>query len=97
MGLVQKIWVAQERNLEFIRPEFDDIEFIAESMLRRQNGQQLIQFPAEIRVRLPENINRCWQSFAMFERSQVLLIFLNLHNFKLISRSPNVHTRKSPN
>lgn len=91
MGIVQKIRVAQERNLEFIRPEFDDIEFFVESMLCCQNGQQLIQFPAEISVRLPEYINRCWQSFAMFECGQVLLIFLNLHGFTLANRGPHVH------
>jgi len=83
MGSVEKIRVGQEGHLEFIGAEFEDIEFFVESMLGRQSGEQLVQCPAEIRVGLPENINRGWQSLAMFERSQVLLIFRNLHSSTL--------------
>jgi len=79
MRLIQEIRVTQERNLELIRPKFDDIKFRIQLMLRLQNGENLIQFASEIRVRLPEDINRGWQPFAIFQGCQVTLIILKLH------------------
>lgn len=48
MCIHQEIRVAQERNLELIRSEFNDIEFFAQIMLRRQNSENLIRFPCAL-------------------------------------------------
>ena len=79
MRLRQEIRVAKKRNFELIRPKLDDIKFGVQLMLRLQYGQNLIQFRPKTRVPLPEDINRRWQPFAIFQGRQVPLIFLKLH------------------
>ena len=64
-------------------------------MLRFQNSENLIQFPSKIRVRLPEDVNRRWQSFAIFKDRQVPLIFLKLHTSTLPTCDTSVHAGKN--
>jgi hypothetical protein len=62
-----------------------------------EHGHELIQFRSIICTRLPKDINRRRQQFAIRQRFQVPLVILKLHPSTLATRSPPVHHGASTN
>lgn len=80
MRIRHEVWIAEERDLQFVRLKLDQVEFRSNLENHRQLNQQLIQYRTKITPFVAGRVQRTWQPLSEGEFFKATLILLQVHN-----------------
>jgi hypothetical protein len=65
VGDVEEVRVSEERNLQVVRAELQDVELRPDRVRRHQPGDESVEFGAERGARVPKKVQSSRQPFAV--------------------------------